>query len=260
MSRLLRPLVTAALSALASAGAQAQTMPGMTDQSQAAAHSSASAPYGPPMDDMASFSHLMLDQLEGRFGAGGDALRWSGEAWTGDDNNRLWLKSEGEVQNGRPEDARYEALYDRPLTSFWDLQAGARADIDSRPGRAWAALGVEGLAPFFVAVSATAYASDEGHLAFRLEGSDDIRITQRLILQPQIEINAYSRDDPDRVIGSGLSDLDGGLRLRYEITRKLAPYVGVVFERRFGRTADLAKAASEQADATRWVVGLRSWF
>jgi len=259
-------IAAAAAATLFAVSAQAQTMAdmpsmaAMSDNAQTGTDSNVAAPFGPPIADKASFTHLMLDQLEGRFGEGGDALRWSGEAWAGTDHARLWLKSEGAVQNGKAEDGRYEVFYDRPVSSFWDLQVGVRADIDSRPGRAWAALGVEGLAPYYIKVSATAYASDQDHLAFRLEASDDIRFTQKLILEPQIEANFYSKGDTGRRVGSGLSDIDAGLRLRYEVTRKIAPYVGVVFERRFGRTAAFARAASERPDATRFVVGLRSWF
>ncbi len=224
------------------------------------ADTQSAAPFGSPIDDQAIHVHAILNQLEGRFGAGGDAFRWSGEAWAGTDWNRLWLKSEGEATNGKVEDGQQELFYDRPISTYFDLQAGVRSDLDSGSGRTWAALGVQGLAPHFFEVSATAYASDTGHYAAKLEGSYDLLLTQRLILQPQIEMNFYTKDDPARRIGSGLSDLDTGLRLRYEITRKFAPYIGVTYEGKFGGTADFARAVGERTDELRFTLGVRTWF
>jgi copper resistance protein B len=218
------------------------------------------APYGPPVMDTLSYSHLLVDQFEGRLGGGTDAFRWSGEAWTGTDSDRLWLKSEGLDQAGKVEDGSLEAFYDRPVTSFWDLQAGARADLDSGPGRIWAALGVEGMGAWYSKVSATAYVGQGGRLAARVSFADDLRLTQRLVLEPEIEADLYSRDDPARRIGSGLSSFDSGLRLRYEITRKFAPYVGVSWEEKLGRTASFNRADGEAASAVRTVVGVRAWF
>lgn len=218
------------------------------------------APYGAPIDDRHIFSHLVIDQFEARLGDGPAAFRWSAEGWTGTDRDRLWLKTEGMVRDGQVEDGRVEALYDRPVTSFWDVQAGARADVDSRPGRVWAGLGVEGAGPWYAKVSATAYVGEGGRLAARLTASDELRVTQRLILEPRIEADLYSRDDRARRIGSGLSGLGAGLRLRYEVTRKFAPYVGIGWEGRFGRTADFVRADGERADALRALVGVRAWF
>jgi copper resistance protein B len=212
-----------------------------------------------PVDDQRVYAHGLLDEFEGRFGDD-QSFRWEGEGWAGGDSSRVWVKSEGELTNGRVEDGQQEAFYDRPITTYFDVQAGARYDLDSRPGRGWAALGIEGLAPFFFTVSATAYASDKGHYAAKLEASNEIRFDQRLILEPRIELNLYTRADPARRTGSGLSDLDAGLRLRYEISRKLAPYVGVIYQDRFARTARLVEAAGEPAGAFRLTIGIRSWF
>lgn len=219
---------------------------------------SSASPFGPPMGGMEVYTHVILSQLEGRFGAG-SSLRWSGEAWTGTDMNRLWLKSEGEVTDGRLEDGQQEIFYDRPISSYFDLQAGIRSDIDAAAGRTWAAFGVQGLMPYFFEVSATAYASSSGHYAAKLEGSYDLLITQRLILQPQAEANFYSKADPARGLGSGLSDIDAGLRLRYEFSRKFAPYIGVTYEGRLGGTAGIARAAGERTDDVRLTVGVRAW-
>jgi len=211
---------------------------------------SPAAPFGSPVDDERVYAHLVADQFEGRFGAGDSDLRWDGHAWIGTDEQRLWLKSEGEAQGGKVEDGRLEALYDRPITPFFDLQAGVRYDLDSRPGRTWAAFGVEGLAPYFLNVEATVYVSGEGHLAARAMVSYDQLLTQRLILSPEVEANLYSKADPARDVQTGLSDIDAGLRLRYEITRKFAPYIGVAYERQAGLATNGARLA----------VGVRSWF
>jgi copper resistance protein B len=217
------------------------------------------APFGYPVGDQAIYGHVLLDEAEGRLGAD-ESFRWEGEGWVGGDFNRLWVKSEGELTKGQVTDGQQELFYDRPITTYFDLQVGGRYDLDSRPGRGWGAVGIEGFAPWFVTMSATAYASDTGHYAAKLQGSDEIRFTQRLILEPQIALNLYSRSDPARRVGAGLSDLDAGLRLRYEITRKFAPYVGVAFEDEFAETARLSQAAGERSNAVRFTVGVRSWF
>ncbi len=220
---------------------------------------SPSAPYGQPVDDEQVYTHVIFNQLEGRFGAG-DSFRWSGEGWTGTDTNRLWIRSEGQVNSrGDINDSQQEFLYDRPISTYFDMQAGLRSDIDSRAGRNWLALGVEGLAPYFFEVSATAFASDSGHYAAKIEGSNDFLITQHLILQPQFEMNLYTKNDPARLVGSGISDLDAGLRLRYEFTRKFAPYLGITYERKFGGTAGFARAAGERASDLRFTAGVRLW-
>ena len=217
------------------------------------------APFGDFIQDERVYTHLLLDELEGRFGAD-NSFRWEGEGWAGTDTDRLWLKSEGETNaRGAVEDGQQELLYDRAFSSYFDLQAGVRSDIDSGSGRTWAAFGVEGLAPLFVHVSGTAYASSEGHYAARLEGDYDLLLTQRLILQPQLEMNFYSKDDPGRRIGSGLADFDSGLRLRYEFSRKFAPYLALTYEGRHGATAGFAQAEGERASELRFAVGLRTW-
>jgi copper resistance protein B len=226
---------------------------------QATTAGSSAAPYGAPVDDERIFYHAMLDQLEGRFGST-NSFRWEGEAWAGTDAHRLWLKSEGTLTGGEVENGQQQLLYSRPISTYFDAQIGARYDLDSLPGRGWGAIGIEGLAPLFFRVAATGYVSGDGHLAAKLEGSYDLLITQQLILQPQIEINFYTRDDPVRRIGSGLSDIDAGIRLRYEITRKLAPYVGVTYDGKFGSTASFAAGAGEPTNEIRFTVGMRAWF
>lgn len=219
-----------------------------------------SAPFGAPINDQHVWYHLIANQFEGRFGHE-SAFRWNVEAWAGTDTDRFWLKSEGLASgDGAVENGRLEFLYDRPITSFFNAQLGLRTDVDSGPGRNWAAFGIEGLAPLFFHLAATAYVSDQGRLAARFEGSYDLLLTQQLILQPQLELNFYSQPDPARLIGAGLAELEAGLRLRYEISRKFAPYIGVVYENKFGGTANFARISGEKASQVQFSFGLRLWY
>lgn len=217
------------------------------------------APFGPPVMDQQVFYHLLLNQLEGWFGET-SSFRWSGEAWLGTDEHRLWLRSEGRLAGGKVEDGQHELLYARPISTYFNVMAGGRYDLDSAPGRGWGAIGIEGLAPLFFRVAATGYVGGDGRLAAKLEGSYDLLLTQKLILQPQIEMNFYSHADPARDLGSGLAEIDAGIRLRYEITRKVAPYVGVTYAGKFGGTADFARASGHATNEVRFTVGLRTWF
>lgn len=243
----MRALGVLFVAALLPCGAFAQT----TDDRQ---------PFGPVVEDQGVFAHLIVDQLEARAASGDAGFRWDAEAWAGPDEWRVWLKSEGERdKSGELRDGQTEAMISRPIAPFWDVQVGARYDLDSRPGRAWGAVGVQGLAPGNFDIEATAYGGEKGAAA-KIKASHDFLITNRLILQPEAELNAYSQDDRARLIGSGISDLDAGLRLRYEITRKFAPYVGVTWEKGFARTASLMRTAGESDDTVRLAIGLRGWF
>jgi copper resistance protein B len=215
----------------------------------------------PPVRDNRIYTHVLFNQLEGRTSASGSALRWDGEGWVGTDMNRLWVKSEGFVNGSTVSDGDHEVLYDRPLPRmrYFDAQVGVREDLDSGPQRTWGAVGIQGLAPNFFEFSPTFYFRDGGNVAGRLEGSYDLRVTQRLVVQPQAELNFYSKSDPKRGTGSGLSDLDTGIRVRYEISRKFAPYVGFAYAGKYGDTATYARQAGEAVDSPTFVFGIRIW-
>ena len=217
---------------------------------------------GPPVEDNQIFYHALLDQFEDRTNGPGNEFRWDGEAWAGTDMNKLWIKSEGFVRNGVVSDGDHEALYDRPVPRmrYFDAQVGVRADLDSGPRRTWAAIGIEGLAPYYFEFAPTLYVRDGGNVAGRLTGSYDLLLTQRWIVQPEAELNFYNKDDPTRQIGSGLSDLDTGVRLRYEISRKFAPYVGFAYNGKYGNTALYSRQAGETTSDPRFVFGLRLWY
>ena len=236
-----------------------QAMPsGAADHSAHAAAADERAPFGMAMHDDMPIFHLLLEHFEYRPARDG-AFHWDSQAWYGNDAHRLWLKSEGELGRGRFEHGRHEILYGRPISTYFDVQAGTRLDIDDDPGRGWFALGVQGLAPYFFEVSATAYAGSGGHFAANAEASLDLLLTQRLILQPSAELDLYTKSEPARGIGSGLSSFEGGLRLRYEITRKFAPYMGLNYESKLGKTRSLALGHGEDADDLRLVLGIRAW-
>ena len=193
--------------------------------------------------------------------SGKDSYRWEGEAWFGGDINRLTLKSEGEGLSGDGLNrAELQALYSRSVGPYFNLQAGVRHDFEPRPSRTYATIGFEGLAPYWFEVSGAAFLSNKGDLSARLEGYYDQRLTQRLIIQPRAELNLAASNDRATGVGSGLSDVELGLRLRYEIRREFAPYVGVTYDRKFGRTADYARTGGEDVEDARVVLGLRAWF
>lgn len=208
-----------------------------------------------------TFGQLLIDRAEYRLEDGRDQFHWDAEAWWGGDLHRLVLTSEGEgTFGGEVEHAEMQALYAHTLDPYWDLQAGIRHDIRPNPSRTYAVLGVEGLAPYWFEVEAALFLSEKGDVLGRIEASYDQRITQRLILQPRAELNLAAQDVTDLGIGAGLSDAELGLRLRYEIRREFAPYVGLSYERKFGETGRLARGAGEDKDATALVAGIRLWF
>jgi copper resistance protein B len=214
-----------------------------------------------PVMDNGIYTHALLEQFEGRWNGRNQQFKYDGQAWSGTDTNKVWIKSEGLVTNkGQFTDAQHEFLLDHAISPYFDVQGGIRVDLDDNKTRTWAAFGVQGLSLYFFDVEATAYVSDRGRLAARLKGSYDLLITQRLILQPEAEINFYSKSDAGRGTGSGISDMDAGLRLRYEFTRKIAPYVGVSYVGRFFQSSDLAHRIGETANDVRFVFGVRAWF
>ena len=203
---------------------------------------------------------VLADRLEWQDADEGDAIAWDVEGWLGGDFDRLWLRTEGEQVDGATRGADLELLYGHAVARWWELVAGVRHDSGRGASRDWMTLGVEGLAPFRVEVEATAYAGGAGRTALRLEAAQELRLTRRLVLQPRLALDLHGRDDPETGTGSGLSQAEAGLRLRYELRRELAPYLGVTWERRYGDTADFARAAGEDDHDTRFVAGLRAWF
>ena len=200
-------------------------------------------------------SFFLLDQFEYQDADEGSTLSWDASGWIGGDIDRFWFRSEGERTNGVTEDAELQLLYGHSIGPWWDVVAGIRQDFKPESPQTWAALGVQGMALYAFEAEATAFIGEGGQTAARLEGDYDILLTNRLILQPTAELNFYGKNDPQRGIGSGLANAEVGLRLRYEIVREFAPYIGVTWSRSFGNTADMAR--DEEA---RIVAGIRLWF
>jgi len=212
------------------------------------------------MDDTSPFGRVILEQLEWRNTSAGDAARWDVKAWYGGDYNRVFVKSHGELVDDAIEDASAELLWDRIFARWWSVQAGVRTDFGEGPERTWAAVGVEGLAPYWFDVEATFYVGDAGRTALRFKADYDLLFTQRLILRTELEAGFYGKDDPERQLGSGLSSGEIALRLRYEIRREIAPYIGISWHGKFAATADYARASGEDVSDAQAIAGLRIWF
>lgn len=210
-------------------------------------------------DDAVNF-FVLADELEWQGGQGAAGLVWRARSWVGKDRDRLWLRSEGESEDGRLESGEVHVLYGRAISPWWDVVGGVRQDF--RPGdpQTWAAVGLQGLAPYWFEVEATAYVGGSGRTQFTFETEYELLLTNRLILRPLAEIDIFGKDDLDRGVGAGLSEIETGLRLRYEIRREVAPYIGVVWQRKLFGTADLARHAGERVGSARVAVGLRLWF
>lgn len=204
---------------------------------------------------------LMADRLEVQVSDTDESLVWDAQGWYGGDIDKLWFKSEGEValDGGGVQDAEVQVLWSRAVSAYWDVQAGLRYDIEPE-GRAHAVLGVHGLAPYLFEIDAAAFLSEEGDLTAHIETEYDLRFTQRLILQPRLELEASAQDVPERGLGAGLTGVSAGLRLRYEIVREVAPYLGVEWRRSLGDTADYVRAGGVDPEETLWVAGVRLWY
>lgn len=214
------------------------------------------------MEHAPSFNSLVVfDHLEAWDNAHGSGQAWGIDSWFGNDINRLWIRSEGERSENALGDWSVDALYGHSISPWWDVVAGVRQDNSREsPDLTRAAFGLQGMSPYKFEVSAMAYIGGprKAELAFEVEY--DVLLTNRLILQPVVEASIVADDDPRRGVGKGLSSVEAGLRLRYEFTRKFAPYVGFVHERAFGDTADMHRDAGEGVSESRWVAGVRFWF
>lgn len=202
----------------------------------------------------------VIDRLEWVDEDHADGVDWEASGWIGGDVRRFAWRSEGHQRDGGIERASVEALYSQGIRAWWDVVAGVRHDFGEGPGRSWLALGVQGLAPYKFEVGATAYLGQGGRSALVAEAEYDTLLTNKLILKWGAEATVHGKDDPVLGIGAGVSSAEAGLRLRYEFTRRFAPYVGIAHERTFGETARLRRTAGEDASGTKFVAGVRLWF
>lgn len=205
-------------------------------------------------------SFILLDRLELRDADPGTGFAWDAEAWFGSDINRLWLRSFGERIDRVTEGSGLEVLYGRSIAAWWDIVAGVKHDFKPGASRNWATLGVKGLMPGHFELAALAYVAEAGHFGAGIEVEYDLLITNRLILQPLVELGYFGKSDPERGVVAGLQAFEAGLRLRYEFTRQFAPYIGVVHSRALGNTADQLAAEGDDRTRTAVVAGFRAWF
>ncbi|PCI21896.1 MAG: copper resistance protein CopB [Piscirickettsiaceae bacterium] len=203
---------------------------------------------------------FMIDRLEYRAADGPDPVVLKGQAWVGKDLDKLWVKVDAERVSGKTKELELQFLYSKAIAPYWDVQVGWRHDNLPNPNRDWLAFGFQGLAPYFFEIDVAGFIGEGGQTAFRLEAEYEILFTQKLILTPEVEVNFYGKDDVVTGVGAGLSDIELGLRLRYEIKREFAPYIGINWTSKYGKTADIAKIAGEDKSDAQFVVGVRAWF
>ena len=222
-------------------------------------------PYAQPgprqlkLADEHAFWSVLGDRLE--YQEDSDSTVYDIQAWYGTTYNRFVIKAEGDIADGTLEESSTDLLWGHALNAYFDTQFGVRLDqYDEGKDRQWLAIGMQGLAPYWFELDVTAYVGDDGRTALSAEAEYELLLTQRLILQPRAELNLYGKDDLDNRLGSGLSDLALGLRLRYEFSRQFSPYIGVEWTDTYGDTADYRRAAGEDTSGTQFVAGLRFWF
>lgn len=222
--------------------------------------------WAPPVDDRMRFNYILLDRLELSTGDAPDALHLDAQGWYGGDRDKFWWKAEGthQIQGTSIGEGELQALYSRLVAPFWDFQAGLRYDrtwgSGSNHGRAFAVIGFTGLAPYWFEVEPALFVSEDGDVSARISATYDALLTQRLVLQPRLDVNVALQDVPKFGVGSGFNNVELGLRLRYEIRREIAPYVGVTWLRQLGATADLARGTGAKVDEVRLVAGVRLWW
>jgi copper resistance protein B len=232
-------------------------IPRLTDEDRKAAFPEVA---GHAAHDDAVHYFVLLDQFEWQVTDGASGINLDSKGWVGRDRDRLWFRAEGDADGGRVGEAQAHVLYGRQFSRWWDVVAGIRQDFRPGPAQTWAAIGLQGLAPYWFEIEATAYVGASGRTHARFEVEYELLLTNRLILQPLVEVEVFGKSDPERGVGAGVSTTDAGFRLRYEFRREVAPYVGVVWNNKWGKTADFADAAGEDTGGARLVMGVRLWF
>ena len=204
---------------------------------------------------------VKIDQFEKRFiDNETDPVVLDAQAWVGYDLRKIWVKSEIERVDGEYEEAELDLVYSQAIATYWDAQVGVRHDFKPTPEQTWLAIGLQGVAPYFFEIDTTLFVGEGGQNALRIEAEYELPITQKLILSPEAELNFYSKNDEDREMGSGLSDGEIGIRLRYEFIREFAPYIGVNWSGAFGNAKEFIEKEGEDSSQTEYLLGLRAWF
>lgn len=211
-------------------------------------------------EDDPLLTKVMIDQFEKRYTDGEDSLILEADAWIGKDLHKAWFKFDAEHVDGKLEEFEVQALYSRAVDPYWDIQIGWKHNSKPKPDSDWLALGFKGLAPYWFEIDAAAFIGESGQVNLSLAAEYELMLTQQWVLSPEAEMNFYTKDDDERETGSGLSDTQLGLRLRYEIKREFAPYIGVNWTRKYGGTADHARDEGEDTNDVQLVAGIRAWF
>ena len=214
----------------------------------------------PRFADEGNFYSVLLDRFERVRTRDNVSGFYDLQAWYGRDYDRAVVKAEGAVDSNRIEESSTELLWGHSVATYWDTQLGVRHDGGDGPGRTWMAFGVQGLAPYWFEVDATAYIGEGGRTAANLELVYDLLLTQRLVFQPRLEADWYGKRDRRRDLGDGLAEVKAGVRLRYELKREFAPYLGVEWAQKYGETRDIARSSGVDTSEARFVAGLRFWF
>ena len=221
----------------------------------------APAEWAMPLLEPQIVTFVQADRLEGRASEAEKGYLLDVQGWVGTDASKFWAKMEGDgVVGGELEELEVQALYSRMIGPFFDLQLGVRQDVSADEARTHAVVGIQGLAPYWFEIDAAAFVSHTGDVTARVEAEYELLFTQRLVLQPRIELNAAFQDVETLGLGAGLSSAEAGLRLRYEIRREVAPYVGISWQQAYGGTADVARAAGAEVAGASVVAGLRLWY
>ena len=250
-------VLLALLMPVPAAAQEGATVPPVTDADREAAFPDV---HGHTVHDGMMQYQVLFDQLEWQYIHGEHGLRWDSRSWVGGDRNRLWVRSEGEALAGQVDTAEAQVLFGRSIAPFWDVVAGVGFDVRPAPAHMWLVAGIQGVAPQWLEVQVTGFVGPSGHTAARFEVETEFLLTNRLMLQPLIELSVIGKADPERGIGSGLSTGEVGFRLRYEIRREIAPYAGVVWHRKLFSTGDMARERGDDAGGWHVVAGLRTWF
>ena len=232
-------------------------IPPLTDEDRRAAFPDVE---GHAVHDRALHYFVLLDQFEWQAVDEASGLNLDSKGWIGGDRDRFWFRAEGESEEGRVSEAQAHVLYGRQFSRWWDIVGGIRQDFRPGPAQTWAAIGLQGLAPYWFEIEATAYVAASGRTHARFEVEYELLVTNRLIFQPLVEAEIFGKSDPERGVGAGVSTTEAGFRLRYELRREVAPYVGVVWSNKWGKTADFAAAAGEATSGARLVAGVRLWY
>lgn len=213
------------------------------------------------MADDPLLTKVMIDKLEitDKDDDGNHTIAWETEAWIGKDLHKFWLKSSGERVDGKQETST-SALYSRAIDANWDFQVGLLHDTVPTENRNYAEIGLKGVAPYYFETDASIAIGKDAHSKLSVSSEYELMLTQQLVLSPEVEFTAYGKSDEKMGVGSGLSSGELGLRLRYEIKREFAPYIGVNFSKKFGQTANFATAEGEETSDTQVVMGIRAWF